>query len=191
MKPTFFPTPHAFRSWLARRHASAAELLVGFRKRTTERPGISWPEAVDEALRFGWIDGVRRRTDAATYTVRFSPRRPGSVWSAANIRRVADLEAGGSMTPAGREAFARRSAKKSRIYSYERREPAVLPADLERTLRRDGRAWASFQARVPSYRRKALHWVVSARGAETRLRRLRRVMASLSVEGSGRTERKS
>ncbi len=175
-KPMFFRTAQAFRAWLARHHRAAKELLVGFHKKRSGSPSLTWREAVDQALCFGWIDGVRKRLDDARYVIRFTPRQPGSTWSAVNIDRVAALEAEGLMHAAGRRAFAQRSAAKSRTYSYERREAAVLDPALAKTLQADRKAWAFFQAQAPSYQRKAIHWVVSAKKEEVRLRRLERLM---------------
>lgn len=128
LKPTFFPTPLAFRTWLETHHQHTRELLVGFYKKGTGRPSITWPDSVDQALCFGWIDGVRRRVDEERYTIRFTPRRPQSIWSTVNIRRVGVLEKEGLMQPAGLEAFGRRSEEKSRIYAYEQRYTATLEA---------------------------------------------------------------
>lgn len=171
MRPVFFPSAAAFRRWLARHHARARELWVGYHKRATGRPSLTWPESVDEALCYGWIDGLRRSVDQDRYAIRFTPRRPGSTWSALNIRRVAALRRKGLMRPAGLAAFARRRAGRSGTYSYEQR-PRRLPPRYEKLLRARPLAWAWFQARPPWYRRAAAWWVVSARREETRARRL-------------------
>src|SRR5512144_2295095 len=134
MEPTFFATPAAFRRWLERNHARAAELWVGFHKKASGRPSLTWPESVDEALCFGWIDGVRRSLDAASYVIRFTPRRPKSVWSAVNIRRVGRLRRLGRMRPAGLAAFRARTADRSRIYSFES-SPKQLAAPYARKLK--------------------------------------------------------
>jgi uncharacterized protein YdeI (YjbR/CyaY-like superfamily) len=165
-RPTYFATPADWRRWLEQNHATAGELLVGFHKRATGTPSITWPESVDEALCFGWIDGVRRSLGDASYTIRFTPRRVGSIWSANNIDRVAELERQGKMRPAGRAAFARRDEKRSRVYSYER-ATATLPA-----FAGQAKAWTYYQAQPPWYRRVAAHWVTSAKREETRARRL-------------------
>src|SRR5256885_2048594 len=146
MKPKFFRTPAAFRAWLQRHHGSAAELLVGFYKRGAGTPSITWPEAVDEALCFGWIDGVRRRVDESRYTIRFTPRRPGSIWSAVNIRRARSLAAEGRMAAAGHIAFAARRSNRSGRYSYEQR-PQELSAPYARMLARNAAARKFFLAR--------------------------------------------
>jgi uncharacterized protein YdeI (YjbR/CyaY-like superfamily) len=176
MKPTFFPTPKHFRAWLTRHHRTSAELVVGFYKVGSDRPSITWPESVDQALCFGWIDGVRRRLDEVSYTIRFTPRRPGSAWSAINIRRVSVLRRLGLMRPAGLEAFRRRTQEKSRTYSYEQRYSARLEEAHRRTLESNPKAWAFFRAQAPSYQQTAVYWVASAKREETRLKRLARLI---------------
>jgi uncharacterized protein YdeI (YjbR/CyaY-like superfamily) len=172
MKATFFPTPRDFRAWLKANHAQADELLVGFHKKETGRPSITWPESVDEALSFGWIDGVRRRVDEVSYTIRFTPRRKGSTWSAINIKRVAVLTEEGRMHAAGRAAFAKRSEKKSGIYSYEQRHQARLDPPHEKQFKANGQAWTFFTAQPPGYRQITIYWIVSAKQEETRRKRL-------------------
>jgi uncharacterized protein YdeI (YjbR/CyaY-like superfamily) len=181
MRPRFFATPADFRRWLERHHGRAPELLVGFHKRGSGRPSISWPESVDEALCFGWIDGIRRRVDEERYTIRFTPRRPGSIWSSVNIRRVRMLAATERMAPAGLEAFAARRANASGRYSYEQR-PAELVAPYSGMLKRNVAAQGFFSGQTPSYRRAATWWVLSARREETRLRRAA-TLVKLSAAG--------
>ncbi len=171
MEPVYFAAPAAFRAWLPAHHADASELLVGFHKRESGRPSLTWPESVDEALCFGWIDGVRRRIDDASYSIRFTPRRSGSVWSAVNIAKVAQLEQEGRMTDAGRAAFARRRENRSGIYAYEQR-PQELPAEYRARLDRSPEAARDFDARPAGYRKTAIWKVVSAKQETTRLRRL-------------------
>ena len=171
MKPTFFKTPAAFRAWLEEHHATDAELLVGFYKRDSGKPSITWPESVDQALAFGWIDGVRRRVDDEVYTIRFTPRKPRSIWSAVNIRRVGELTAAGRMAPAGLAAFEKRDAKRSAIYAYER-ETAEFDAAALRQFKADKQAWTFFNAQPPYYRHTSTHWVTSAKRPDTRARRL-------------------
>jgi uncharacterized protein YdeI (YjbR/CyaY-like superfamily) len=171
-EPRYFPSPAAFRKWLEKHHGTADELVVGFYKKATGKPSITWPQAVDEALCFGWIDGVRRRVDDERYTNRFTPRRPQSNWSAINIRRVGELEKLGRMTDAGRNAFERRTEARSALYSYENLEK-VLPAADEKRFRAKKKAWKFFSDQPPSYRRVALHWVLSAKKPETRDRRFK------------------
>ncbi len=173
---TFFRTPRAFRSWFERHAATTTELLVGFHKLDTGKPSITWRQAVDEALCFGWIDGVRRRIDHERYEIRFTRRKRDSTWSAINIERVQVLADEGCMTAAGLEAFARRSEKKSRIYAYEQKAAAKLEAKEEAAFRRNKAAWAFFQKQAAGYRHKALWWIVNAKQRETRERRLARLV---------------
>ena len=182
MKPRFFATPAHFRAWLETRHDSEKELLVGFHKKGTGKPSITWPESVDEALCFGWIDGVRRSLNESSYTIRFTPRRPRSIWSAINVARAEELKKLGRMRPAGLRAFAARTPERTGIYSFERNEAAKLTKSQEKTLRANPRAAAFFDAQPPGYRRTAIHWIVSARKEETRERRLRQLIAD-SVAG--------
>ncbi len=171
MNPSFFETPDNFRQWLEQNHDKASELLVGFYKKGSGRHSITWPESVDQALCFGWIDGVRRRIDDVSYCIRFTPRRRGSIWSAVNIRRATELVKLGLMHAAGLRVFEQRSEKKSAIYSYENAPRTLSPAD-EKRFRANGKAWQFFEAQPPSYRRGAIYWVSSAKKEETRQRRL-------------------
>jgi uncharacterized protein YdeI (YjbR/CyaY-like superfamily) len=173
VKPNFFAEPADLRAWLEENHERESELLVGFYKKATGRRSITWSEAVDEALCFGWIDGIRRSLGDESYTIRFTPRKPRSTWSAVNIERANELVAEGRMRPAGRAAFEARSDDRSAIYAYEQRHAAKLAPDEEREFRANERAWAFFEAQPPSYRKTALWWVVSAKREETRARRLR------------------
>ena len=172
MKPIFFASPEEFRDWLEAHHETEDEVLVGYYKKGTGMPSLVWSEAVDEALCFGWIDGVLRRIDDKRHAQRFTPRRPSSTWSAINIAKVEKLRFEGRMRPAGEAAFARRREDKSAIYSYEQRANPVLEPDQEAQFRADPAAWDYFSARAPSYRKAALYWVVSAKKPETRARRL-------------------
>jgi uncharacterized protein YdeI (YjbR/CyaY-like superfamily) len=182
MEPIFFETPEAFRAWLAEYHATVGELWVGFRKKETGLPSITWPQAVDEALCAGWIDGIRKSLDADSYVIRFTPRRPGSTWSVVNLKRVPELEREGRMLPAGLEAFARRRDDRAAIYSYEQRRTASLPAEYELRFRENEKAWTYYESCPPGYRRLAAHWVISARKEETRLRRLATLIDESSHE---------
>jgi uncharacterized protein YdeI (YjbR/CyaY-like superfamily) len=168
----FFATPAAFRRWLDANHESRDELLVGFQKKGSGKPSITWSEAVDEALCFGWIDGVRRSIDDDSYTIRFTPRKERSVWSAVNIARAKELIATGRMRPAGLRAFERRSEKRSQVYAYEQRDEAVLDRAAEREFRANAAAWTFFQAQPPWYRRTAIYWVMTAKKEDTRRRRV-------------------
>lgn len=179
--PTFFATAGEFRAWLAAHAATHAELLVGFHKVGTGRPCMSWAESVDEALCFGWIDGVRKRVDDHTYTIRFTPRRPSSIWSAVNIAKLRQLEAAGRVTPAGLKAFSFRSEAKSVVYAYEQPATAELSADELSAFQRHEAAWAFFQGTPPSYRKVMLHWVTSARKPETRRARFTRLLEACAA----------
>jgi uncharacterized protein YdeI (YjbR/CyaY-like superfamily) len=175
-KPTFFPAPADLRRWLEKNHAKVAELWVGFHKKGSGRPSITWPEAVDEALCFGWIDGVRYRVDEFSYRIRFTPRKPKSVWSNINVKRVAALKKLGRMTAAGLAAFAKADPKRSGVYAYERSN-ATLGADYEKKLKANRKAWTFFKAQAPWYQRTLTYWVVSAKQEETRQRRLAMLIA--------------
>jgi uncharacterized protein YdeI (YjbR/CyaY-like superfamily) len=171
-KPRFFPTPSAWRAWLERHHADTGELWVGLYKRESGRPSITWPEAVDGALCFGWIDGIRKSIDDISYKIRFTPRKPRSVWSAINVRRATVLSAEGQMHPAGLFAFQKRDGKNSEIYSYEQRNNAKLPPAYEKELHAHPSAWKFFRAQPPGYQRLCSWWVISAKKEETRSKRL-------------------
>ncbi|MFG6467889.1 YdeI/OmpD-associated family protein [Roseateles sp. BYS87W] len=177
-EPVYFPTPEAFRDWLAVHSAQASELVVGYHKRGTGLPSMTWPESVDEALCVGWIDGVRKRVDELRYQIRFTPRRPTSIWSRVNIDRVAVLTAEGRMTPAGLAAFERRTERRSIVYSYEHPGEVSLPPALEAPFRREAAAWAWFEAQPPGWRRQMLRHVLSAKQAATQQRRLALLMAA-------------
>lgn len=169
--PTFFATPAKFRAWLQKHHHHRTELLVGFYKRGSGKPSITWPESVDQALCFGWIDGIRRSIDDERYTIRFTPRKERSKWSAVNIARAKELIALGLMQPAGLAAFEKHDGVEAG-YSYERPEPAELLPEQLAAFRAKRKAWTFFEAQPSWYRRAAIHWVVSAKKEETRARRL-------------------
>lgn len=176
MEPTTFETPEAFRRWLEQHHDTATELWVGFHRKATGRPSMTWSQSVDEALCFGWIDGKTRRIDEERFTIRFSPRRLGSVWSRRNIGRVEELLREGRMHPAGVRAFEARREDRSGIYSYEQRHRAVLPPAYVRRFRAEREAWRWFGSKAPSYRQAAIRWVMTAKKEETRERRLRQLI---------------
>jgi uncharacterized protein YdeI (YjbR/CyaY-like superfamily) len=178
-----FPSRRAFRAWLATHHKTASELVVRCYKTQAKERGLTYAQALDEALCFGWIDGVRRSVDADSFSVRFSPRKPKSVWSAVNVRKAAALDAAGRMRPSGRAAFAARQERSSRRYSYESKPQALDPL-FEREFGRQGKAWEFFQLQAPSYRRTSTFWVMEAKREETRTRRF----ATL-VECSAKGER--
>ena len=175
MAPKFFKTPAAFRKWLAAHHATESELWVGFYKKGSGKSSITWPESVDEALCFGWIDGLRKSIDEESYMIRFTPRKSSSVWSAVNIKNVAKLIEENRMQPAGLKAFAARKEYRSGIYSYEQRSPELVEPYLGR-LKRNRAAWKFFQAQPPSYRKVMNWWVVSAKQEGTRLKRIEKLI---------------
>ncbi|HKP46677.1 MAG TPA: YdeI/OmpD-associated family protein [Pyrinomonadaceae bacterium] len=181
MTPKFFKTPADFRKWLSTHHDKQKELLVGFYKKDSGRPSVTWPESVDEALCFGWIDGVRRRIDHESYSIRFTPRRSTSIWSAVNIKRANELLAAGRMAPSGKKAFAARKENRSGIYSYEQRS-AELIEPYATLLSRNKKAAKFFSAQPPSYRKAANWWIVSAKQEDTRRRRLT-TLIELSASG--------
>lgn len=179
--PVFFTDALAFRAWLEAHSASATELLAGFHKVGSGRPCMSWSESVDEALCFGWIDGVRRRIDENTYSIRFTPRKRDSIWSVVNVAKMDKLRAAGKMTPAGEAAFAHRKEAKSGIYSHERLDmPALSDGELAR-FRQDAAAWSYFETVPPGYRKTVLHWITSAKKLETRTGRLERLMRACAA----------
>jgi uncharacterized protein YdeI (YjbR/CyaY-like superfamily) len=182
MKPTFFRSAAAFRKWLQAHGATEQELLVGFYKTDSGKPSMTWPESVDEALCFGWIDGVRKRIDDVSYTIRFTPRKPTSTWSSVNIKRAEALAAEGRMMPAGLKAFAARQGNKSGIYSYEQR-PEELIEPYAGMLASNSAAAKFFAAQAPSYRRAATWWVISAKQEATRLKR---VATLIDLSGKGK-----
>lgn len=171
-KPKFFATPEDFRTWLIANHERQTELLVGFYKVGSGKPSMTWSQSVDEALCFGWIDAVRRSAGPDAYTIRFTRRKPKSIWSAINVAKVEQLTAAGKMYPAGERAFALRTAERTGVYSFERKEEAQLSAAELLEFQRNKKAYAYFEGQAPSYKRTALHWVVSAKRPETRVRRL-------------------
>ena len=170
MTVVFFATSADFRAWLEVNHNKSTEVLLGLYKKDTGKPSITWPEAVDQALCFGWIDGVRKSIDATSYTIRFTPRKPRSRWSLVNIKRVAVLTDLGLMRSEGIKAFEQRTEEGT--YSYEQRDSAVLSDGLEQSFRANQKAWAFFQSQPPSYRKTAIWWVISAKRDDTRHKRL-------------------
>jgi uncharacterized protein YdeI (YjbR/CyaY-like superfamily) len=183
LNPLFFAAPNELRKWFRRNHATADELWVGYYKKATAKPSITWAESVDEALCVGWIDGIRKSVDTESYKIRFTPRRRGSIWSAVNIQRVAALTNEGRMRAAGLKAFAARKENRSGIYSYEQRR-AQLEEPYQRMLKKNKAAWEFFQAQAPSYRKMIGWWVVSAKQEPTRQKRLQKL-----IEESARGKR--
>jgi len=179
-KPTYFATEADFRIWLKANHESAPELLVGFWKKGTGKPSIDWPQARDQALCFGWIDGVRRSLGDDAYTIRFTPRRKGSIWSKVNVARYEALTGAGQMTPAGIRAYDE-NKHKSGLYAYENEQKELTTAE-EQQFRANKVAWSDWEKRPAGYRRSALHWITSAKREETRAKRLAELV-KVSAEG--------
>src|SRR6266508_1333954 len=179
MRITFFPSPARLRQWFEKHHASKRELWVGFFKKSSGKRSVTWPESVDEALCVGWIDGIRKSVDEESYTIRFTPRKPRSIWSAVNIKRARTLAEQGRIRPAGLKAFQARTENRSGIYSYEQRRDQ-LEEPYASMLKKDADAWAFFQAQPSSYRKAVGWWVVSARKEETRFKRLGRLIEDSS-----------
>jgi uncharacterized protein YdeI (YjbR/CyaY-like superfamily) len=176
MDPIFFKSPQEFYDWLEEHHETESEVYVGMYKKHTGKRAMSWSEAVDQALCFGWIDGRANAIDEDSYMQRFTPRRPGSNWSQINIAKVAKLTEEGRMRPAGLKAFEAHPEANAVPYSYEEREKASLTEDFERRLRANQAAWEYWEARPPGYRKQATFWVMSAKREETRERRLNQLI---------------
>lgn len=179
--PKFFPNTQAFRKWFEVNASSAAELLVGYYKVATGKPSMSWSESVDEALCFGWIDGVRRRIDVEAYQIRFTPRRPTSIWSAINIAKVEKLRAEGRMRPAGEAAFQHRREARSELYAYEQEALAELSVDELREFQRNKQAWRFFENSPPSHKQVVLHWICGAKKPETPYRRFTKLLEACAA----------
>lgn len=175
-EPRFFKTPQDFRDWLTANTSTASQLLVGFYKVDSGHPCMRWSESVDEALCYGWIDGVRKWINDTAYTIRFTPRKTTSIWSTINIKKFNDLQQQGRMTPAGATAFSYRKASKSGIYSFEQAETAELSLDELSAFKRDKAAWAYFEAAPPGYKKQMLHRISNAKRAETRAARLAKLV---------------
>src|SRR4030095_4078860 len=175
MKIKYFKSSNDFRRWLEKNHATMQELWVGYYKKSSQQPSITWPESVDEALCFGWIDGIRKSVDDLRYTIRFTPRRRGSIWSAVNIKRAQELRDKALMKPPGMAAFDARKEYKSGTYSYEQRS-ANLDGPYEKKLKQNKAARDFFYAQPPSYRKAIGWWIVSAKQEATRLKRLQKLI---------------
>ncbi len=175
MTPIFFPTQSDFRQWLEQNHVQESELLVGFYKVDSIKPSLTWSESVDQALCFGWIDGVRKSIDSESYCIRFTPRKPKSNWSAVNIKKIEELTAKGLMKPAGIAAFEKRSEDKSRIYAYENK-PTEFPVEFEKLFRANQKAWEFFEEQPNGYKRTIMYWVLSAKQESTKLSRLGKLL---------------
>ena len=179
MKPKFFSSPGLFREWLEKNHDSASELLVGFHKKNSGKKSITYPQALDEALCYGWIDGVRRSLDETSYTIRFTPRKPRSIWSNVNVRHAERLKKEGRMAEPGLKAYALRDPKRTGIYAFENR-PREFSPEFEKKFRANKAAWEFFQSEPPSIRRVCIYWVMAAKKEETRVRRLEHLIDSAS-----------
>jgi len=177
MQPKFFTTPGKFREWLERNHDRETELLLGFHKKSSGKKSVTYAEALDEALCFGWIDGVRKNFDETSYTIRFTPRKPTSIWSLVNVNHVERLKKGGRMHAAGLAAYERRTPERTGIYAFENR-PRELSPKYEKTFRRNKAAWKFFQEQPAGYKRLMIFWTMSAKKEETRLSRLQRLIES-------------
>lgn len=175
MNPKFFPNQSEFRQWLEENHDKETELIVGFYRIGSGKPSTTWSEAVDQALCFGWIDGVRRKIDEESYSNRFTPRRPNSNWSAVNIRKIEELTKQGLMKPAGIAAFEKRKEEKSRIYAYENK-PTEFPEEFEKIFRANEKAWEFFEKQANWYRKTIMYWVLSAKHEITQKNRLEKLI---------------
>lgn len=176
MTPTFFAKPSDFRKWLEKNHATETVLFVGFYKVGSRKPSMTWSQSVDEALCFGWIDGVRKSIDDDSYHIRFTPRKPTSIWSAVNIKKIEELTKQGLMHPAGIASFANRRESKSAIYSHENEEAEFSP-EFKKQFKANKKAWDYFQSLAPSYRKPSVNWVMSAKQETTKQKRLQELMA--------------
>jgi len=178
MKPTFFANETDFRQWLDENHIIKTELLVGFYKTNSGKASITWPQSVNQALCYGWIDGVRKSLNEDRYTIRFTPRKPTSIWSAVNIDKMAQLQKEGLMQPAGLAAFNKRTEAKSKIYSHERTDEAVLPHNLEAEFKADIKAWDFFIKQAPSYKKAVIHIIITAKQEKTKRSRFDKLVAA-------------
>jgi uncharacterized protein YdeI (YjbR/CyaY-like superfamily) len=176
MKPVFFSSETAFRSWLEKNHDTETELYVGFYKLKSGKPSMTWSQSVDQALCFGWIDGVRHSIDEESYQIRFTPRRKTSIWSAVNIRKVETLKKLGLMHKAGLEIFEHRTEKKSKIYAFENEEVKLTP-EFEKMFKENKAAWDYFQTLAPTYKKPSLNWVMTAKQESTKIKRLKELIA--------------
>lgn len=174
MAPIFFATAEEFRKWLEENHMKEKEILVGYYKKDTGKLSMTWSESVDQALCFGWIDGVRRSIDVESYCNRFTPRKPGSTWSLINIKKVEELTKAGLMTSEGQKAFEARKEEKTGVYSHEKE--IILDSVYEKEFKAHKNAWAFFEKQAPSYKKVIIHWLMSAKQEKTRLSRLEKVI---------------
>jgi uncharacterized protein YdeI (YjbR/CyaY-like superfamily) len=175
MNATFFETEYEFRKWLEVHHEKESELIVGFYKVNSGRPSMTWSESVDQALCFGWIDGIRRSIDAESYSIRFTPRKKSSIWSAININKIEELTKAGLMQPAGLKAYSFRTKNKSEIYSFEK-DKVALDDQYEKQFKDEPIAWDFFVNQAPSYKKTIIHWIMSAKQEKTRQSRLEKAI---------------
>ena len=175
MNPTFFSSQEKFRAWLEKHYQTETELLVGFYKVNSKKPSMPWSESVDQALCFGWIDGIRKSINEESYSIRFTPRKKTSIWSAINIKKVEELTKAGLMTEEGLKAFDLRSEERSRIYSHEK-EPSFLTHDFEEQFKANKAAWDYFNQQAPSYKKVIIHWIMSAKQEKTKISRLEKAI---------------
>ena len=175
MDTIFFASPSEFRKWLKKNHKKEKELLIGFYKVNSKKPSMTWSLSVDEALCFGWIDGIRKSIDEHSYTIRFTPRKPGSIWSAINVKKMQELIAKGVMQPAGLEAFKHRREDRTAIYSFEN-PTKKLPPSFEKKFKANKIAWKFFRSQAPSYQKLMTHWIVSAKREATQQDRLTKLI---------------
>jgi len=176
MKPRFFTSAQAFRNWLEKNHAIATELVAGFYKLHSGKPSMTWSESVDQALCFGWIDGVRTSIDNDRYQIRFTPRKPNSIWSAVNLKKIKTLTSQGLMHPAGLASFENRNTQKTKLYTHENKAMALLPL-FEKKFKANKNAWTYFQSLAASYQKLSINWVMSAKQEATRLKRLQTLIS--------------
>ena len=181
MNPIYFETPKEFRSWLVKNHTIKAELWVGFYKVSTGKPSLTWSASVDQALCFGWIDGLRKSIDSERYTIRFTPRKTNSIWSVINIKKIEALTQAGMMTDAGHKAFSFRTEKKSYSYAYEK-EPIALDPSFKLQFKNNSKAWDFFTKQAPSYKKVITHWIMSAKREDTRRSRLEKTIQESAQE---------
>jgi len=181
MTPRFFATQEEFRKWLEKNHKKESELVVGFYKVNSDKPSMTWSQSVDQALCFGWIDGVRKSIDKNSYQIRFTPRKPTSIWSAINIKKIEELTKQGLMHPAGFSSFEKRKEEKSKIYSYEKEE-MKFSQNFEKQFKANKKAWNYFQSLASSYKKISTNWVMSAKQEVTRLNRLNELIADSEAE---------
>lgn len=181
MAPYFFRNPYEFRAWLEQNHRSVTELWVGYHRVETGKAGMTWPESVDQALCFGWIDGIRKKIDDERYCIRFTPRKPDSTWSRINISKVEEMTRQGLMFPAGLEAFNLRKENKSGIYSFEN-EIKDLPDEYAEIFKKNKSAWEFYSAQPPSYRKTMTHWILSAKQEATKIKRLEKLISESGAQ---------